>query len=146
MAVNCEFCAFRKHSGVGSEWRSYYTRAYHTTSRSKCPYTVIGKISLKLVKYIQLSILSHSYMLCETVTNCNATVRSFGVCISQFVARPRTCLTWHVHIIKGNIFYMCTSSQCPLTIWCLHNTTMHFLARHLIFSLTKILESLTSKM
>ena len=25
--------------------------------------------------------------------------------------------------------------------WCLHDTSMHFLAHHLIFSLTKILES-----
>jgi len=96
---------------------------------------IIGKISLKLVKYILLSILHHSYMLCDQL---QCTVCSFAACISQFVAWPQTCLTWYVHIIKGNILYMCTSSQRPLTIWCPCNTTTCFLARHLIFSLMKI--------
>src|SRR5882762_2355899 len=104
---------------------------------------IIGKISLKLVKYILLSILPHSYMLYDQL---QCTVRSFGACISQFVARPQTCLTWYVHIIKGNIFYTCTSSQHPLPIWCPNNTMMRFLVRHLVFSLIKILEPLTSKM
>jgi len=96
---------------------------------------IIGKISLKLVKYILLSILPHSYMLYDQL---QCTVRSFGACISQFAARPQTCLTWYVHIIKGNIFYTCTSLQRPLTIRCPHNTMMCFLVHLLIFSLTKI--------
>jgi hypothetical protein len=52
------------------------------------------------------------------------------------------------HNQMEDILFSYTSSQLerPLAILCLHSTTTRFPARRLIFSLMKILESLTLKM
>ena len=66
-------------------------------------------------------------MLCDQLRH---TVHSFGACISVC----GTASDLPTYIIKGNIFYICTSSQRSLTKWCPHNNdalssgSSHFLS------------------